>query len=498
MSDDVFGPYRLEGLVGRGGMGEVHRAFDTVKKRSVALKLLPPHLASDAEFQARFRRESEVAARLREAHVIPIHDYGEIDGRLFIDMRLVDGIDLDTVIARDGPLPPERAVRIIAQVASALDAAHADGLVHRDVKPSNVLLSGTGDEFAYLVDFGIAVQVGGDRLTATGSTLGTMGYMAPELYEGNSRDGRIDVYSLACVLYKLLTGRKPFEADGFAGMMFSHLNVDPPRPSQSAGVPAGFDAVVARGMAKNPDQRYARAGELAEAARAALVPAQDLPPVPIAPAPPHSPTDEPSARPRTRLWAIGAAVVATVALIVGAVALARMAGPSTTVVGAPAAAEAAALAPGTYVDGSGRFTLLPPPGWQPDTSGKHGAALFFDGPTPSVATSGAPFTPYMSLLAYTAVNDLKGVADELRAQAAGSPGFKPVRDEQVSLRDGTPAYVVGYEAADPETKEPHHIVQVIVVHDDIAFVVSGVALVRTWDVDGPAITDAVLSLDVTP
>ena len=348
MADDVFGVYRLEGLLGRGGMGEVHRAFDTVKKRSVALKLLSPHLASDAEFQARFRRESEVAARLREAHVIPIHDYGEIDGRLYIDMRLVDGIDLDTVVARDGPMSPERAVRVVAQIASALDAAHADGLVHRDVKPSNVLLSGTGEEFAYLVDFGIAAPMQGDRLTVTGSTLGTMGYMAPELYDGNSRDGRIDVYSLACVFYKLLTGRKPFEADGFAAMMFSHLNVDPPRPSQFAGVPAGFDEVVARGMAKDPERRYARAGELADAARAVLTSA---PPVAVPPAPVMAGPAEPSrplstaptelvrpARPRRRLMAIGVAVLVAAVLIVAGIVVARPGGPleaTSTAVGAP-------------------------------------------------------------------------------------------------------------------------------------------------------------------
>ncbi len=458
MADDVFGVYRLEGLLGRGGMGEVHRAFDTVKKRSVALKLLSPHLASDAEFQARFRRESEVAARLREAHVIPIHDYGEIDGRLYIDMRLVDGIDLDTVVARDGPMSPERAVRVVAQIASALDAAHADGLVHRDVKPSNVLLSGTGEEFAYLVDFGIAAPMQGDRLTVTGSTLGTMGYMAPELYDGNSRDGRIDVYSLACVLYKLLTGRKPFEADGFAAMMFSHLNVDPPRPSQFAGVPAGFDEVVARGMAKDPERRYARAGELADAARAVLASA---PPVAVPPAPVVAGPAEPSrplstaptelvrpARPRRRLMAIGVAVLAAAVLIVAGIVVARPGGPlgaTSAAVGAPPAA-----APGTFVDGSGRFTLLPPPGWTADSSEKLGDALYFDSPIPSRTASGAPFNPFVSVRAYTATKDLAGIVADVRAEDGKAPQYHAVRDESVALHNGMRAYLLEHTFTDPE------------------------------------------------
>ena len=159
---EEFGPYRLEHLLGRGGMGEVHRAWDTRRGRTVALKRLPAPLAGDPEFQARFRRESALAAQLSEPHIIPIHDFGEINGRLFIDMRLVDGTDLASVIKSKGPMAPRRAIGILAQVASALDAAHAAGLVHRDVKPSNVLVRGHDeDEFAYLIDFGIARAAAG-------------------------------------------------------------------------------------------------------------------------------------------------------------------------------------------------------------------------------------------------------------------------------------------------------------------------------------------------
>ena len=191
---EEFGPYRLEHLIGRGGMGEVHRAWDTRRGRTVALKRLPAPLAGDPEFQARFRRESALAAQLSEPHIIPIHDFGEINGRLFIDMRLVDGIDLASVVKSEGPMAPRRAIGILAQVAGALDAAHAAGLVHRDVKPSNVLVRGHDeDEFAYLIDFGIARaaagQTSGPALTLTGATLGTLDYMAPERFENRPVDG---------------------------------------------------------------------------------------------------------------------------------------------------------------------------------------------------------------------------------------------------------------------------------------------------------------------
>ena len=273
---EEFGPYRLEHLLGRGGMGEVHRAWDTRRGRTVALKRLPAPLAGDPEFQARFRRESALAAQLSEPHIIPIHDFGEINGRLFIDMRLVDGVDLASVIKSEGPMAPRRAIGILAQVASALDAAHAAGLVHRDVKPSNVLVRGRDeDEFAYLIDFGIARaaagQASGPALTVTGATLGTLDYMAPERFENRPVDGRADVYSLACMLFELLTGAAPFRGRTPVGMIHAHVTLDPPRPSaHRPGLPPGLDDVVVRGMAKRPEQRYPTAGALVAAARTAL------------------------------------------------------------------------------------------------------------------------------------------------------------------------------------------------------------------------------------
>ncbi len=270
-----FGPYRLDALIGRGGMGEVHRAFDEQRQRTVAVKRLQAHLASDPEYRDRFRREAAMAARLSEPHVVPIHDYGEIDGRLYLDMRLVEGSDLAAVLRR-GPMSPERAVDVVSQVADAIDAAHAEGLVHRDVKPSNVLLVGPPERaaeqgFAYLADFGIASEAGDSTVSRPGLALGTTAYMAPERISGDAYDRRIDVYSLACVLYECLTGERPFPAEELLAAVQAHLTTPPPRPSaRRRELPAALDEVVVRGMAKRAGDRYATAGELGEAARAAI------------------------------------------------------------------------------------------------------------------------------------------------------------------------------------------------------------------------------------
>lgn len=264
-----FGRYRLRGLLGAGGMGQVYRAYDTGTERVVALKVLPPEYAHDPVYRARFRREAQVAARLSEPHIVPIHDYGEIDGRLYLDMRLVEGTDLATLLNTDGALTPAAAVSCIAQVAAALDAAHRAGLVHRDVKPSNILTAPDG--FAYLIDFGIARGEGDAGLTTAGAAIGTFAYMAPERLDHGDYDGRADVYSLACVLYECMTGSKPFPGTSVERQIAAHLSAPPPRPSASSvGVPAAFDAVIARGMAKQPADRFPTAGALAAAARAAL------------------------------------------------------------------------------------------------------------------------------------------------------------------------------------------------------------------------------------
>ena len=264
-----FGPYELGPLLGRGGMGVVHRAYDTEQAREVALKLLPEHLATDAAFVERFRNESFAAARLTDPHVVPIHRFGEIEGRLYIDMRLVEGSDLARTIAADGPLGPERAVSFVAQAAQALDAAHAAGLVHRDVKPSNLLV--TPADFVYLVDFGIAHAIGraGTGLTARGFAVGCADYLSPERIKGGAVDHRADVYALGCVLHEALTGRTVFTAPDSTSLVDAHLHATPPRPSELVpDLPAGLDDVVARALAKDPDDRYPSAGALAADAQA--------------------------------------------------------------------------------------------------------------------------------------------------------------------------------------------------------------------------------------
>ena len=268
MEETSFGRYRLIELLGRGGMGEVWRAFDTETQRVVAVKVLPANLVDDPTFEERFRREALAAAGLTDPHVVPIHNFGEIEGRLYVDMRLITGRDLQAIIA-EGPLAPERAVRIIEQIASALRDAHRIGLVHRDVKPSNILV--TENDFAYLIDFGIARTAGETRVTNTGNVIGTWAYMAPERLTSDQIDPRADTYALACVLHECLTGSQPFPGDSLERQVGGHLGMPPPRPSTlRSGLPVQLDTVIATGMAKNPNERYTPVTAMAAAARAAI------------------------------------------------------------------------------------------------------------------------------------------------------------------------------------------------------------------------------------
>lgn len=381
-----FGKYELAALLGRGGMGEVYEAFDTDKRRSVALKILRAEYAQDDRFRARFLRESHAAAIIGEPHVIPIHDWGEIDGNLFIDMRLVQGRTLHDLIA-DGPLGPERAVEILQQVAAALDAAHAEGLIHRDVKPQNIIV--TPADFAYLVDFGIAAMQDDSRLTMAGTQIGSLAYMAPERFNDEPCTPATDVYSLACVLHEALTGTAPFGTGSHESLIAAHISKPP--PAASAGnpqVPAAIDAVIGRGMAKEPDDRYGSAGALARAARRALQSAgqlvdpaastmaapYSLPPATVGSAPHTAWPTAPTAgqADSSRNWMVPAALVG-IALLLGAVGVvigmltarsSEQAAPPPTP--APMPTLASALAPTTVIHTAPATTetktvTVPPP-----------------------------------------------------------------------------------------------------------------------------------------
>jgi len=265
----VFGRYRLLSLIGEGGMGKVYRAHDTTIDRDVALKLLPAELGTDPAYRERFRREAHTAARLTEPHIIPIYDTGNVDGQLYLVMPIIEGTDLQGLLERDGPMDPGRAVHIVEQLATALDAAHRAGLVHRDIKPSNALV--TGQDFVYLIDFGVARGATATKLTSTGMIMGTLAYMAPERFSDGIADARSDIYALACVLHECLTANTPYPGNSMEQQIAGHLTKDPPRPTEHrAGLPVGFDEVIATGMSKDPNQRYATTVELASAARAAL------------------------------------------------------------------------------------------------------------------------------------------------------------------------------------------------------------------------------------
>jgi predicted Ser/Thr protein kinase len=262
--------YRIEELIGRGGMGVVFRAYDLRLKRPVALKLVAPSLARDDRFRERFARESELVMSLEHPNVVPIYDAGDVDGRVYLAMRLVDGIDLRSLLRSEGALEPARAIAICAQLAAALDAAHARGLVHRDVKPSNVLLDGS--EHVYLADFGLTRHLDDDEgVAGEGSSIGTPAYLAPEQLERAPIDCSADVYSLGCVLYECLTGEPVFPRSSRLAVAWAQLEEEPPKPSrQRVELPEAIDAVVERALAKEPEQRYPSCGALVAAAGQAL------------------------------------------------------------------------------------------------------------------------------------------------------------------------------------------------------------------------------------
>ncbi|MEA2508406.1 MAG: hypothetical protein QOG21_488, partial [Actinomycetota bacterium] len=265
--------YKLEALVGRGGMSVVYRAQHKHLDRTVALKLLAPELSQDERFRNRFVRESRLAASLEHPNIIPIYDAGEAEGLLYIAMRLVEGCTLAQFLDRHGRLLPSVTLHVIEQIAEALDVAHVAGLVHRDVKPENILVTEDQGELdrIFLSDFGLTKRPNLGGTTKSGELMGTVGYVAPEQIEGKPLDGRSDIYSLGCVMYQCLTGCRPFDLESDVAILWAHLNQPVPRVTdRRPELPSAMNGVIAKAMAKTPQQRYGIAGDLAMAARKAL------------------------------------------------------------------------------------------------------------------------------------------------------------------------------------------------------------------------------------
>ena len=271
---DIAAGFRIMSLVGQGAVGSVYLAEDVRNGNRVALKVLGDELAGDERFRQRFLRESQLAASLDHPHVVPTLTAGEAeDGRLYLAMEYIDGFDLRDLLRHKGTLEPQRALDLVGQVGEALDAAHETGLVHRDVKPGNVLVTERADgEHAYVCDFGLARHVSSvSSLTGDRGFVGTIDYVPPEQIAGGEIDRRADVYSLGCVLFECLAGSRPFERDSELSVVFAHLNEPPPRLSDyRPELPRAFDDVFATALAKSPNERYATCGELVAAARAAL------------------------------------------------------------------------------------------------------------------------------------------------------------------------------------------------------------------------------------
>jgi serine/threonine protein kinase len=268
----IFSGYLIEAVAGRGGMGVVYRATQIGLGRTVALKLINPSVAADEDFRERLQRESQLLASVDHPNVITVYEAGEADGQLFMSMRYVEGMDLRSLLAAQGPLAPEQAARIVAQVGAGLDAAHANGLVHRDVKPANVLIEQVGSaDRVYLSDFGLTKNVNlASAITRSGQWVGTLDYAAPEQIEGRPVDARTDVYALGCVLFEALTGRAPYLHDSDAAKLWAHMHEPPPSArALRPGLPAELDRVIACAMAKEPARRYPSAGALGRAAIAA-------------------------------------------------------------------------------------------------------------------------------------------------------------------------------------------------------------------------------------
>jgi CheY-like chemotaxis protein len=283
----VIAGYRIEERIGRGGMGVVYRAEHLNLQRRAAVKIIAPDLAESEGFRERFTREARIAAALQHPNIVTVYDAGEVDGLLYLAMQFIQGEDLAAILRKDGRLRPYRAIDVCRQVASALDAAHAMGLIHRDVKPANVLIEGRN---AFLTDFGLTKRLEGThaQLTRAGDVVGTIHYVAPEQIEGRKVSARSDVYSLGCLLYHCLAGQVPFSLETDVAVIYAHLSEDPPKLSSlRPELPDGLDAVMAKALDKSPDRRFPSCGDMISAARAVIDAAgplsETIPPRPSGP-----------------------------------------------------------------------------------------------------------------------------------------------------------------------------------------------------------------------
>ena len=321
---DIAG-YAIESVLGRGAMGVVYVARQRSPERRVALKLITPAFAGDEVFRRRFLREATTAAAIEHPHILPVYAAGESNGILYMATRLVDGQDLREILRSSEELAPDRAERIVGQIGEALDAAHARGLVHRDVKPGNILVIRQPDaqdaDFCYLTDFGVSTWAASSAatITATGQMVGTANYVAPEQIESARVDGRTDQYSLGCVLFECLTGRAPFGGRGPAAILYAHLHEQAPAPSTiRPGLPPGVDAVTERALRKAPEERYASCRELTLDLRAALAVSSTTPArVPLAAASSTAPISRSRGR---STWVAAAAVVTALVVAVAGLA----------------------------------------------------------------------------------------------------------------------------------------------------------------------------------
>jgi nitrogen fixation protein len=394
----TLGQYRVERVIARGGMGVVYQAYDSRLERNVALKLLREDFASDPDFRERFLRESRAAAGLDHQNILPVFDAGEADGVLYIATRLVTGVDLRHHLAQEGTLTLDRAVSIVGQVGWALDFAHSRGLVHRDVKPANILLVAGEhgeDDHAYLIDFGITKRAESDiGLTATGHFVGTPEYVAPEQIDSRPLDGRADQYALACVLFHCLTGRSPFAGDTTVDILHAHMHTEPPRASDGrAGLPPSVDAAITRALSKNPARRFQTCRAFVAAARAGtglVTPVSTPAPTVHTAGPPALPAPAAPAgdgsgggRRASRTALVAGLLVALAGAGVGAGALIGGTGKRDQLAGGPAAAGGGGPAVTTITAPS---TTTPPT--TPTTSTQTTAPPVITTPVPSLDAAG--------------------------------------------------------------------------------------------------------------